>query len=209
MFHSYTKQLDISKIKDRLIAMKKKEKGQYGYINYYKKGKLLVTLILAIMIASIILSMLLAFGDTGRIGIIFAILLVLPFAKFLIAYIMCVKFQTMPQDVYDVVHGQTDETDMIYDLVITQTEGMHYYDAVCVRNGSVYALVLDKHFKEEKKEYETFMQQALANSKYKYIVHLYTDTDAFAKKIHSIGEPNDKTKLIDQYMREQILTFCV
>ena len=58
MFHSYTKQLDISKIKDRLIAMKKKEKGQYGYINYYKKGKLLVTLILAIMIASIILSML-------------------------------------------------------------------------------------------------------------------------------------------------------
>ena len=165
--------------------MKKKEKGQYGYINYYKKGKLLVTLILAIMIASIILSMLLAFGDTGRIGIIFAILLVLPFAKFLIAYIMCAKFQTMPQDVYDVVHGQTDETDMIYDLV------------------------LDKHFKEEKKEYETFMQQALANSKYKYIVHLYTDTDAFAKKIHSIGEPNDKTKLIDQYMREQILTFCV
>ena len=186
--------------------MKKKEKGQYGYINYYKKGKLLVTLILAIMIASIILSMLLAFGDTGRIGIIF---LVLPFAKFLIAYIMCAKFQTMPQDVYDVVHGQTDETDMIYDLVITQSEGMHYYDAVCVRNGSVYALVLDKHFKEEKKEYETFMQQALANSKYKYIVHLYTDTDAFAKKIHSIGEPNDKTKLIDQYMREQILTFCV
>lgn len=189
--------------------MKKKEKGQYGYINYYKKGKLLVTLILAIMIASIILSMLLAFGDTGRIGIIFAILLVLPFAKFLIAYIMCAKFQTMPQDVYDVVHGQTDETDMIYDLVITQSEGMHYYDAVCVRNGSVYALVLDKYFKEEKKEYETFMQQALANSKYKYIVHLYTDTDAFAKKIHSIGEPNDKTKLIDQYMREQILTFCV
>lgn len=189
--------------------MKKKEKGQYGYINYYKKGKLLVTLILAIMIASIILSMLLAFGDTGRIGIVFAILLVLPFAKFLIAYIMCAKFQTIPQDVYDVVHGQTDETDMIYDLVITQTEGMHYYDAVCVRNGSVYALVLDKHFKEEKKEYETFMQQALANSKYKYIVHLYTDADAFAKKIHSIGEPNDKTKLIDQYMREQILTFCV
>ena len=84
-----------------------------------------------------------------------------------------------------------------------------YVDTVCVRNGSVYALVLDKHFKEEKKEYETFMQQALANSKYKYIVHLYTDTDAFAKKIHSIGEPNDKTKLIDQYMREQILTFCV
>ena len=126
--------------------------------------------------------------------------------KFIKEYLEC---QTMPQDVYDVVHGQTDETDMIYDLVITQTEGMHYYDAVCVRNGSVYALVLDKHFKEEKKEYETFMQQALANSKYKYIVHLYTDTDAFAKKIHSIGEPNDKTKLIDQYMREQILTFCV
>ena len=53
------------------------------------------------------------------------------------------------------------------------------------------ALVLDKHFKEAKKEYETFMQQALANSKYKYIVHLYTDVDTFAKKIHGIGEPYD------------------
>ena len=114
--------------------MKKKEKGQYGYIDYYKKGKLLVTLILAIMIASIILSMLLAFGDTGRIGIIFAILLVLPFAKFLIAYIMCAKFQTMPQDVYDVVHGQTDETDMIYDLVITQTEGCLLYTSPSPRD---------------------------------------------------------------------------
>ena len=50
--------------------------------------------------------------------------------------------------------NELPQADMIYDLVITQTEGMHYYDAVCVRNGSVYALVLDKHFKEEKKEYE-------------------------------------------------------
>lgn len=189
--------------------MKKKEKGQYGYIRFYKRTKLLVTLILAIMIASIILSMLLVFGDTSRVGIVFAILLVLPFAKFLIAYIMCAKFEPMPEASYQKIQGQTDACDMIYDFVISQTEGMHFYDAVCVRNGSVYAYVSDKNYTANKKEYETFMQKALTNSKYNYIIHIYNDVNTFAKKIHTIQTPNDNTKLIDNYMREQLLTFCV
>lgn len=189
--------------------MKKKEKGQYGYIHYYKGNKLIISLILAIMIAFIIVSMLVMFGDTGRIGIIFAILLVLPFAKFLVAYIMCAKFETMPKEEYDKIEGKTNAEDLLYDVVITQTEGMRYYDVVCIRNGSAYALVLDKRYKENKKEYEQFMKQALANSKYHYILHIYDDTDSFAKKIAGIGEPNDQTKLIDKHIREQVMTFCV
>lgn len=99
--------------------------------------------------------------------------------------------------------GRPNETDMIYDLVITQTEGMHYYDAVC-QNGSVYALVLDKHFQGREEGIRDIHATGTCNSKYKYIVHCTRDADAFVKKIHSIGEPNDKTKLIDQYMRERM-----
>ncbi|MGN0390505.1 MAG: hypothetical protein ACI4L2_06790 [Wujia sp.] len=195
--------------------MKKKEKGRYGYINYYKKTKLLITLLLAVMIAFVIITMLLMYGDTNRVMVVFAILLVLPFAKFLIAYIMCIKFSSMPEDMHKRIFEKTktdageEMTGLLYDVVITQYEGMHFFESVCVKNGKVCALVLDKKYPENKSEYEKCMQAALANSKYKYLIHIYTDVDAYLKKVCSLSTPNDNTRIIDRHMREQLLTYCV
>lgn len=195
--------------------MKKKEKGQYGYINYYKKIKLMTALILAVMIAFIIITMLLMYGDTNRVMVIFAILLTLPFAKFLIAYLMCIRFCSMPEELHEAIVNKTKSSTgqtgnaLLFDVVITQYEGMYYYDSMCVKNGNVCALVLDKRYSDNKTEYEKNLQQAVANSKDKYIVHIYSDSNAYLKKICSLGEPNDNTKIIDKNMRKQILTYCV
>ena len=59
----------------------KKQKGEYGYLTAYRRQKLMITLILACMIAAVILGTIIMFGDTGRVMIVFAILLALPFVR--------------------------------------------------------------------------------------------------------------------------------
>lgn len=198
----------------------KKEKGQYGYIQAYKRGKLFGTLGLAIMIAFVLISMLIMFGDTQRVMVVFAILLSLPFAKLLIAYIMCIRFNSMPDTLQqDIVSGYCNRTQvseetspmegLLFDVVISEYEGMHFFDSMCVKNGNICALVLDRRYRESKKSYEHCLTESSSHSKYKFIIHIYDDVESYKKKICSIPEPNHNNLLIDRHMREQILSYCV
>lgn len=196
--------------------MFKYKKGEYGYLKAYRRGKLIVSLILAAMIAFIIITMLLLFGDTGRVMIVFAILLTLPFAKFLIAWIMCAKFEPLTEEQYqklcqDILDKEKTENmdGVLFDVVITQYEGMKFYQSMCVKNGKVVALVLAKDFQQNKKEYREWIERCVTDSKYKYTVTLCSDIGEYGKKVRTISTPNDKTAMIDRHIREKILTTCV
>ncbi len=194
----------------------KYNKGEYGYLKAYRRGKLIVSLILAAMIAFIIITMLLLFGDTGRVMIVFAILLALPFAKFLIAWIMCAKFEPLHEEQYQKLCQDIADKDMqnnlngvLFDVVITQYEGMKFYQSMCVKNGKVIALVLSKDYQENKKDYRTWIEHCVEDGKYKYSVTLCSDIREYGKKVRTISTPNDKTAMIDRHIREKILTTCV
>ena len=62
--------------------MNKYDKGEYGYLNAYKREKLIITLILAAMIEIVVISLMLKFGDTKRVFVVFAILLSFSFNLF-------------------------------------------------------------------------------------------------------------------------------
>lgn len=192
----------------------KYNKGEYGYLKAYRRGKLIVSLILAAMIAFIIITMLFLFGDTGRVMIVFAILLALPFAKFLIAWMMCAKFEPLQEEQYqklcqDIKDKQENLDGVLFDVVITQYEGMKFYQSMCVKNGKVIALVLSKDYQENKKEYRAWIEHCVEDGKYKYPVTLCSDIVEYGKKVRTISTPNDKTAMIDRHIREKILTTCV
>ncbi|MGN0367250.1 MAG: hypothetical protein ACI4EK_00580 [Wujia sp.] len=195
----------------RTIMLKRKEKGEYEYIRYYKYTKLLGCLILAAMIAFVLLSMLFLFGDTARVIVVVAILLTLPFAKMLVAYIMCAKFQPMKAEDAQSIQACVSETteNLLFDVVITQYEGMQFYESLLVKNGSVCALVLDAQYEQKKKTYKEALEKAILNQKYDFHIHIYHDLEQYKKKIRSIHEPNDQNRLIDRFMRDQILGFSV
>lgn len=192
------------------------QKGEYGYLKAYRREKLIISLILAVMIALIIAGMLFLFGDTGRVMIVFAILLTLPFAKFLIAWIMCAKFEPLTEEQYRQLCAEIAGTKkggisdgLYFDIVITQYEGMKFYQSMCIKNGKIIALVLDKDFEQNKKAYEKWIQSCIADSKYKYSVTVYGDVQEYIKRVRSISSPNDKTAMIDRHMTDRILTTCV
>lgn len=194
----------------------KYNKGEYGYLKAYRRGKLIVSLILAAMIAFIIITMLILFGDTGRVMIVFAILLALPFAKFLIAWIMCAKFEPLHEEQYQKLCEDISDKDkpqnpdgVLFDVVITRYEGMKFYQSICVKNGKIIALVLSKDYQENKKEYKAWIEHCVEDRKYKYPVTLCSDIVEYGKKVRTISTPNDKTAMIDRHIREKILTTCV
>lgn len=188
----------------------KHKKGEYGYIDSYKKSKLVVSLIFAAMISFIILTMLFMFGSTQRIMVIFAILLVLPFSKFLIGYIMCATFKPLSKEDYKRVKKDTENCSgiLMYDVVITRTEGMKFYQSLYVCNSKIYAYTESKK-DLDKKTYESWIKECISGTKFSYTIKVFDDLDEYIKKVNSVSAANDKTVKIDKHIVERILVTCV
>lgn len=187
--------------------MNKYEKGDYGYINAYKKGKLIISLILAAMISFIVITVIIMYGSTNKVAIVFAILLSMPFAKFLIAYIICAKFNPLNKEQYEYIeeNTKTSNSKILYDVTISQYEGVKFYHSLCVKNGIVCALVLDKNINKNRADYEKWISACVTDDKYEYKIHVFGDIDAYLKKVNSVSAPNDNTRIVDKHMTERIL----
>ena len=188
--------------------MNKVNKGEYGYLKSYKLSKLLVVAILAVMIAAVVIGTLIMYGDTSRVIIVIAILLSLPLAKFIIAYVIVAKFDALTFDQHAKISNNYKSKDesLLYDITISQYEGVKFYHSMLVKNGKICALVLSKDFSEKKKEYEKWIATSIDGGKYKYNVSVFNSIDEYIKKINSVSEPNDNNKLIDRHIREEILS---
>lgn len=187
--------------------MNKYEKGDYGYINAYKKNKLIISLILAAMIAFVVLTVILMYDTTNKVVIVFAILLSMPFSKFIIAYIICAKFTPLSKESYEKIIDEIKDTGtkLLFDITISQYEGVKFYHSMCIKNGKICALVLDKNIGKNRSEYEKWIKDCVSDDKYDYKIHVFGDIDAYLKKVNSINTPNDNTRIVDKHMTERIL----
>ncbi|MBQ8167706.1 MAG: hypothetical protein IJZ96_11850, partial [Lachnospiraceae bacterium] len=154
---------------------------------------------------------LIMFGDTSRVVIVIAILLALPLAKFLVSLIIVLKFKSLTFDEHARIANTYNNNDksLLFDVAISQYEGIRFYESILVKNGRIYALVLAKDYSEKKKEYEKWINDSIIQEKYKYKITIITDINEYIKKINSVSEPNDNNKLIDRHIREQLLSACV
>ena len=187
--------------------MKTYEKGEYGYLKRYRRNKLIGTIIFALMIIFIVVTIVIMFGDTKRVAIVFAILLALPLAKFIIAFILCVKFKSLSLEDYNLIRDKTGDSfkDILFDMSITQYEGMKFYPSMLIKNGKIYAYVNAKDYSLKKKDYEKWIKNAITDTKYEYKVFVTDNFETYIKKVNSVSTPNHNTKLIDKHITEQIL----
>lgn len=191
--------------------MKKHEKGEYGYLKYYRLCKLIGVIVFTAMIEFIVITMLLLWGSTSRVIVVFAILLSLPLAKFFIAFIMCVKFKPLDEADYASIRDnvKNEHGILLYDVAISRYEGMKFYQSICVKNGKICALAMDKHFEENKKNYEKWLEGCLSDSKYNYSIYVFCDVEAYIKKAGSISEANDRNRTVDKHIAKIILEMSI
>ena len=186
--------------------MKSYKKGEYGYLKKYRNSKLIASIVFLLLIAFIVATVIIMFADTKRVAIVFAILMALPLAKFIIAYILCLKFKPLTMEDYEYIKANSKDCfkDLSFDISITQYEGAKFYPAMLIKNGKVYAFVYDKNFSSKKKEYETWIKNTFSDTKYEYKVFVTDKLDEYVKKINSVSEANRNNKLIDVYIKELI-----
>ncbi len=159
--------------------MNKVNKGEYGYLRSYKLSKLIIVGILSIMLAAVVIGTILMYGDTSRVIIVIAILLSLPLAKFMIAYIIVAKYNSLTFDQHAKIANNYKNKDgcLLFDMTISQYEGIRFYHSMLIKNGKIYALVLNKDYKENKKDYEKWIMACISGDKYKYKVTVINEID--------------------------------
>lgn len=190
------------------------EKGQYGYIKKHKKKIITSIIILGVMILTGVILSLVMFKTTKTLIIILPILISLPFAKQIVALIMCSKFKPLTEEEHKKIEKgihYENRDGILYDISISRYEGMMFFPAVIVRDGRMlflYQEAFDKKIPDME-----FLKKEIARSfemiKKPYVIITALTVDEFIKKAETIKEPDEDYVVKDQSMREKIFELGV
>lgn len=190
------------------------EKGQYGYIKKHKKKIITSIIILGVMILTGVILSLVMFKTTKTMIIILPILISLPFAKQIVALIMCSKFKPLTEEEHKKIEKgihYENRDGILYDISISRYEGMMFFPAVIVRDGRMlflYQEAFDKKIPDVE-----FLKKEIARSfemiKKPYVIITALTVDEFIKKAETIKEPDEDYVVKDQSMREKIFELGV
>lgn len=190
------------------------EKGQYGYIKKHKKKIITSIIILGVMILTGVILSLVMFKTTKTLIIILPILISLPFAKQIVALIMCSKFKPLTEEEHKKIEKgihYENRDGILYDISISRYEGMMFFPAVIVRDGRMLFLY-QKSFDKKIPDVE-FLKKEIARSfemiKKPYVIITALTVDEFIKKAEAIKEPDEDYVVKDQSMREKIFELGV
>ena len=190
------------------------EKGQYGYIKRHKKKIIISIIILGVMILTGVILSLVMFKTTKTLIIILPILISLPFAKQIVALIMCSKFKPLTEEEHKKIEKgihYENRDGILYDISLSRYEGMLFFPAVIVRDGRMLFLY-QKAFDKKIPDVE-FLKKEIARSfemiKKPYVIITTLTVDEFIKKAETIKEPDEDYVVKDQSMREKIFELGV
>ena len=190
------------------------EKGQYGYIKKHKKKIITSIIILGVMILTGVILSLVMFKTTKTLIIILPILISLPFAKQIVALIMCSKFKPLTEEEHKKIEKgihYENRDGILYDISISRYEGMMFFPAVIVRDGRMLFLY-QKAFDKKIPDVD-FLKKEIARSfemiKKPYVIITALTVDEFIKKAETIKEPDEDYVVKDQSMREKIFELGV
>lgn len=190
------------------------EKGQYGYIKKHKKKIITSIIILGVMILTGVILSLVMFKTTKTLIIILPILISLPFAKQIVALIMCSKFKPLTEEEHKKIEKgihYENRDGILYDISISRYEGMMFFPAMIVRDGRMLFLY-QKAFDKKIPDVE-FLKKEIARSfemiKKPYVIITALTVDEFIKKAETIKEPDEDYVVKDQSMREKIFELGV
>ncbi len=190
------------------------EKGQYGYIKKHKKKIITSIIILGVMILTGVILSLAMFKTTKTLIIILPILISLPFAKQIVALIMCSKFKPLTEEEHKKIEKgihYENRDGILYDISLSRYEGMLFFPAVIVRDGRMLFLY-QKAFDKKIPDVE-FLKKEIARSfemiKKPYVIVTALTVDEFIKKAEMIKEPDEDYLVKDQSMREKLFELGV
>jgi hypothetical protein len=185
------------------------EKGQYGYMNRYKRNVLISIIILGLFIIVGVFMTVFMFNTKKSVFILIPILIAIPFAKQIIAYLLCAGFREIGKEEHKKILDNisySDDASLMYDVSISRYEGIIYFPVAVVRDGRILVYYNKKYDKKIpngdalKKE----ILKTLDMKKNPYVVVVTTDLDSFIDKANHIKAPGEDFKVRDGKIRERL-----
>lgn len=187
------------------------EKGDYGYARKYKNIRILLTIILFLCIVADVVLGLVLYQTKRTLLTILACVMSLPFAKAFISYLLCVRFTPLKWEEYSETEklAETYGVKMMYDISVSDTDGMFFYPCLTVTNNNIISYVPDADTQDKIKEYTEHLKKSYAGTKYKLRIVVTSEIGQFEKELGKLHEPKDEQAKIDRYIAKHILELGV
>ena len=118
------------------------DKGEYGYLQKYRKNELVKTLLLGLIILTGAMVCLLVLKTTKHVIVLIPILASLPFAKSLINWFMVCKYKPVSKEEYEEIKKLLKEEDkdekILAELTFVTKDSMFYLPLLYLCQNQVY-----------------------------------------------------------------------
>lgn len=168
----------------------KKEKGEYGYLNYKKIYQLILTLICLLLVFAVMTGGYLYYKTLSNVFTVMAVVIVIPAAKFGVGYIVLIPYKSPEKERYDEL--QPHDYRLLSELVITSEERIMSLDFAAVKDKRAYCFVTNK--KTAINETEKYLKKIL-NSEFNGVaVKLFTDYNKYKSELEKLKSLQEDVK---------------
>lgn len=178
----------------RKKMIKHLEKGQFGYLSAKKKRNLIIMIIVFTLVIVFFIVGLVIFKDKNNILTVVSIVLVLPAAKFAVAYFILLPHASAPTHLKEAVEKVSGNLIVLYDLVLSNKVSPIGTQVVAITDTLIIALTNET--KADKKLFENSVKEFMQADGCSVTVKLYTDEKTFLAKLSMLAKSNsgDTTK---------------
>lgn len=169
--------------------MKKRSKGEWGYIRSQRIRVLIMTVILYICALGLYLIGYCTLHTRKSLWTIFAILSVLPASKSLVNLIMFMRFKSLTAEIHDRIHSCAGQLAIIYELPFTTYEKTYFVDAIACAGNSAAGCYLGKpsgkkSHDQDLKDLCIHLENVLKNDGYKdFTLKIFDNIDDFTDRL--------------------------
>ena len=182
------------------------ELGSYGRIKKKRNIRLFMVLfLLAIIVADVIFSVVM-FHTRKTWFIIIACVLSIPFARNLIDFVMCLRCKPLDKKTYEEVNTISQDTGrkIIYDIPITDEDGLVFVPAACVYNNNIIAFTPDESDVKKREKIKKYIALVNESEDSKCRITVTDNINTFKKEISRIKDSEGASKATDEQLMDRL-----
>ncbi|HIV11798.1 MAG TPA: hypothetical protein IAA63_01480 [Candidatus Pullilachnospira stercoravium] len=163
----------------------KVQKGEFGYIRWQKKRRILVTLGLFLLPLAAFIAGVLVTGTRNNLITVIAVVGCLPACRSMVGVIMMWMQQPMEETLYREIRQHQKDLTMAYELVVTTYEKNAFLDAVAICGNKVAAY--SSRMKESPEFIEQHIRKILKQNGFKTEVKVFKEKRTYLDRLDHLN----------------------
>ena len=194
--------------KERKLKNKKYyDKGEYGHSKRYKNIRMTFTLVLFMLILTDVVFSLIIFQTRKTLFVIIGCVMAIPFARNLIDFFMSLKADPLSKEEYEKVAALSQESGrkILYDITITETEGVVYIPALAIYNNNIIAYTPKVTKPKDREKIKDYINEVNSEGD-NYRIFVTEKFATFSKEIGKLRDASSETLERDEYITLKLLS---